>query len=55
MIRILLVLSAVGSGSSLFRNVLPWLIVLTVIVLVGAVIAYYPCQPASGKIPMAMV
>ena len=41
MIRTLLVLSSVGRGSSLFRNVMPWLIVLTAIVLVGAVIAYY--------------
>lgn len=41
MIRTLLVLSSVGRGSSLFRNILPWLIALAAIVLVGTVIVYY--------------
>lgn len=40
MIRTLLMLSSVGRGPGLFRDVLPWLIVLTVIVMVGAVIVY---------------
>lgn len=41
MIRTLLALHSVGRGSSLFRNILPWLIALTAIVLVGVVIVYY--------------
>ena len=41
MIRTLLLLSSVDRGASLFRNVMPWLIVLTAIVLVGAIILHY--------------
>ena len=41
MIRTLLLMSSGDRGSSLFRNIIPWLIVLTAIVVVGAIILHF--------------